>query len=125
MSDGGDANGLPAVGQLIEDPVGADTQRIDPVQFASKGVASLRFALKKAKRILDRIDQRPVEFEQLPPSATGEDKLGQRSAEGRSTLGQLTAKVGKGDRFLALNLGKAILQSGKGVGVGKNLSGLL
>jgi hypothetical protein len=125
MSDCGDANGLPAVGQLIKDSVGADAQRIDPVQLASKCVASLRFALKKPQRILDRIDQWPVEFEQLPPSATGEDELGQRSAEGCSTLGQLTTKVGKGDRFPTLNLRKAILQSGKGVGVGENLSGLL
>jgi predicted transcriptional regulator len=38
---------------------------------------SSRFALKQAQRILDRVDQRPVEFEQLPPSATGEDEPGQ------------------------------------------------
>lgn len=85
----------------------------------------LGFSLQQTQCVLDCVDQRPVEFEQLPPCATGEDELGQRSAGSRSALGQLAAKVGEGDRFVALNLGEASLQGSEGVGVGENLGGLL
>lgn len=68
-----------------------------------------RFALQKAQCSLNRVDQRPVELEQLPPSATGKDELGQRSAGGRSALGKLAAKVSEGDRFVTLDLGEASL----------------
>ncbi|HEX9642127.1 MAG TPA: hypothetical protein VGB13_12545, partial [Candidatus Krumholzibacteria bacterium] len=74
---------------------------------------------------LDRIDQRPAKFEQLPPCATGKNEPCQRSAGGGSTLSKLAAKLRKGDRFAALDLGEASLQSGEGIGVGKNLGGLL
>jgi hypothetical protein len=95
------------------------------VQFASECMPNSRFALEQAQRVLDRVDQRPVEFEQLPPSATGENEPGQRSAGRRSPLCQLAAKVSEGDRFVALNLGEASLKGGECVGVGKNLGGLL
>lgn len=40
-------------------------------------MADLRLALEKAKGILDRVDQGPVEVEQLSPRASGENNLDQ------------------------------------------------
>lgn len=125
MANGGHPDGLFGVRELIQDSVGADPQRVQTAQFASECMPSSRFALEQAQRILDRVDQRPVEFEQFPPSTTGEDEPGQRSAGGRSALGQLAAKVSEGDRFAALDLGQASLQSSEGIWVGENLGGLL
>lgn len=88
-------------------------------------MTGLRFALRQPQRVLDRVDQRPVKFEQLPPRATGEDEPCQRSAGGSPTLGKLAAKLREGDRFAALYLGETGLQSGESVGVGENLGGLL
>lgn len=63
-------------------------------------MASLRLALEQAQRILDRVDQRPGELEQLPPCAPRENQPCQRLASCGSTLGQLAAKLGKGDRLV-------------------------
>jgi hypothetical protein len=112
VADRGNADSLLPIGSLVENPISADSQRVQTAQFASQRVASPRLALQQTQRILDRVDQRPVEFEQLPPSAAGEDEPGQRSAGGRSALSQLAAKVGEGDRFVALDLGEAGLQGG-------------
>lgn len=95
------------------------------MKFASERVSGSRFPLQQAQRILDRVDQWPVEFEQLSSSAAGEDESRQQSACGHSTLSQLAAKLREGDRFVALDLGETSLQGGEGVGVGKNLGGLL
>lgn len=75
------------------------------------------FALQQAQRILDRVDQRPAEFEQLPPCAAGENEPRQRSASCGSTLGQLAAKLGKGNRLVACDLSQTGLQGGESVGV--------
>lgn len=88
-------------------------------------MAGLRFALQQPQRILDRVDQRPVEFEQFPPRATGNNEPCQRSAGGGSTLSKLTAKLREGDSVAALDLGEASLQGGESIGVGKDLGGLL
>jgi hypothetical protein len=125
VANGGDADGLIILGQLIKDPISTNPQRVQTAQSASERMPSSRFALKQAQRILNRIDQRPVEFEQLTPSSTGEDEPGQRSAGGRSALGKLAAKVSEGNRFVALDLGEAGLQGSEGIGVGENLGGLL
>ena len=69
----------------------------------------MRFTLQQAQRILDRVDQWPVELEQLSSRTASKDELGQRSAGGGSALRKLAAKVGKGDRFAALDLGEASL----------------
>lgn len=125
MTNGGDTDGLLAIGQLVEDPIGADTQRVQTAQFASERVTGLRFALQQPQRVLDRINQRPVKFEQLPPCAASKNEPCQRSAGGSPTLGKLAAKLCEGDRFAALYLGETGLQSGESVGVGENLGGLL
>lgn len=88
-------------------------------------MARLRLALQKAQRILDRIDQRPAQLEQLATGPSGKDKSRQRSASGRSTLGQLATKLDQGHRFATLDLGETRLQRGESVRIGKNLGGLL
>jgi len=55
VADGGDPNGLSAVGQLVEDSIGANPQRIQAAKLPTKGVTGERFTLKQAKRILNRI----------------------------------------------------------------------
>jgi hypothetical protein len=55
MADGGDADGLRVVGQLVEDPVGADPQRVEAAEVAAKCVAGERLALEQAEGILDRV----------------------------------------------------------------------
>jgi len=55
VADSGDANCLSAVGQLVEDSIGADPQRIQTTQFSAKRIAGKRIAFKQAKRILDRV----------------------------------------------------------------------
>lgn len=88
-------------------------------------MSSLRLPLKQAQGILDCVDQRPVEFEQLMTSAPSKDKSRQRSTSGRSAIGQLAAKLGEGDRFVSCDLGQAGLKRGEGVWVRENLRGLL
>ena len=63
MADRGDADSLLPIGQLIEDAVGADPQRVQAAQFASQCVPHPRFTLQKTQRVLDRVDQRPVKVE--------------------------------------------------------------
>lgn len=125
MPDGGNANRLPVVGQLVEDSVGANPQRVQAAKLAAERVTGLRLALQQAQRILDSVDQRPAQLQQLAAGSPGEDKPRQGSAGGRSALCQLAAKLGKGRRLAALDLGQARLQRGQGVWVGEDLSGLL
>lgn len=77
MANRSHANSLFAVGQLIEDPVGADSQRVKTAEFAAKSVACSWVTLKQAEGILYRIDQGPVETEQLTTGTAGENKFGQ------------------------------------------------
>jgi len=125
MADSSDTNCLLSIGQLVKDSVSANTQRVQPTQLAAECVSGSRFALEQSQRILDRVDQLPVEFEQLAPCAAGKNEPGQRSASSCSTLGQLAAKLGKSDRFVACDLGQAGLQGGEGIGIRENLGGLL
>lgn len=87
------------------------------MKFASERVPCSRFSLQQAQRILDRVDQWPVELEQLSSSTASEDESRQRSACGRSTLSQLAAKLRKSDRLVACDLGQASLQSRESIGV--------
>ena len=73
VSDGCDADGLPAIGELVDDPERADSKRVQPAQLAAQRVAGLGFALEEAQRILDRVDEGPVELEQLAASPAGKD----------------------------------------------------
>jgi hypothetical protein len=106
VADGGDPDRLAAVGHLIEDAIGPDPQAIQSLKFPPKLMAGERLALEQSKGILDRVDQRPAQLEEVTAGTPGEDKTGQRSAGGRPALCQVLAKLGEGDRFAALDLGK-------------------
>ncbi len=125
MANGSNSNRLLRIGELVKDSICANPQRVQATQLASKRVSGMRFALEQPQRILDCVDQGPAEFEQLPPCATGKNEPCQRSAGGGSTLSQLAAKLGEGDRFVAGDLAKARLQRGEDIGVGEDLSRLL
>lgn len=86
MADSGDADRFSAIGQLVEDSIGADPQRIQTAQFSAERIAGKRIALKQAKRILDCVDQRPAQLKQVATGPAGEDESRQRSAGGWPTL---------------------------------------
>lgn len=74
VADGGDANRLPAIGQLVEDSIRADPQRIEPAEPTLERMPCLRLSLQQPQGILDSVDQRPAQLEQLAASAAGEDE---------------------------------------------------
>jgi hypothetical protein len=92
MTDSGDANGLLGIGELIDDAIGADAQGPHAVQPAAKRMPSAGLAREGGEGLLDSVDQRPVEIEQLAACATREDDLSHSSAA-RSMLVQLAANV--------------------------------
>lgn len=49
MPDGGDADGLPVVGELVDDAIGADAQGAQAPQAAMQRVANVRVALEQAE----------------------------------------------------------------------------
>lgn len=112
MADRSDANRFSAVGQLVEDSISADPQRVQAAELPPQGVAGERVALEQAESILDRIDQRPRQLEQVATGPPGEDKSCQRSVGRRPALGQLSAKLREGDRLAPLDLSKTCLQRG-------------
>ena len=89
MTDRGDPDRLSFVGHLVEDPVDADPQRIKAAKPSSERVARKRIALQQAERVLDRVDQRPSQTQQVAAGPPGEDEPCQRSVGGRTGGGQL------------------------------------
>lgn len=73
MADGSNADGLSAIGQLIEDSIGADSQRIQAAEFSPQRIAGERVTLEQAERILDRVYQRPVQIEQVAAGSPSDD----------------------------------------------------
>lgn len=71
MTDRRNADRLSPVGQLIEDSIGADPQRIQATELAAQRVTGERITLERAKRILDRVYKRPIESKQVPPGSAG------------------------------------------------------
>ncbi len=59
MTDRRDADRLPLVGHLVEDPVCPDPKRAEAAEPAAQGVSRQGLALKQAEGIIDRVDQRP------------------------------------------------------------------
>lgn len=73
-------------------------------------------ALEQTERVIDRVDQRPVEGEQLLADATREDDLGHASAGG-PTLGEFAAQIVEGDCFLSRELGQPNFDRANGRGI--------
>lgn len=125
MADGSDANRLSAIGQLIEDSIGADPQRVQAAELSTERGTGERFALEQTERILDRVYQRPAQLEQIATGSPSKNESCQRSAGGRPALGQLTAKLGERNRLAALDLGKTGLEREEGMRVREDLGSLL
>jgi hypothetical protein len=124
VEDRGDANGLIVIGQLIDNAVGADSQRTQHSQPTAQLVSCSGVALEQAEGALDGVDQRPVEVEQLTASAAREDDTSHNSAL-RPTLSELAADILQCDRLIARELKRAGLDRGERVGIGEDLCGLL
>ncbi len=71
----------------------------------------MRVALKQPKRVLDGVDQRPVEVEQLLSDAPRKNDSGHASADG-STLAEVAAKVVERDAVASCQLGEPSLDGG-------------
>ena len=91
MADGDNANCLSAIGQLVDDPVGANPQRRQTAKLPPECVAGEWIALQHAERILDRVDQRPAQLQQVTAGSPSKDESGQWSAGGRPALGKFAS----------------------------------
>jgi hypothetical protein len=118
MADSGDANGLSAVGQLVENSIGPHSQGVQTSELSSKGITGERVALEQTKSVLDRIDQRPGQLEEVATGSLGEDESCQGSAGGGPAIGKFAAKLSEGDRVTALELSKTRLQRRESVRIG-------
>lgn len=87
-------------------------------------MAGKRVAPQKPERILNRIDQRPIEFEQLAPNPARQYNPSHDSGF-RTALGELAPKLRELHRVPTLQLCQAGFESGESVGVGKDLGCLL
>lgn len=124
MSNPGDAND-PVVGaQLVDDPVGADSQGSQAAEAPAQFVSGVRLSLQQAERLLDRVDQRPVELEKCLASAPRENN-GRHALPAGAALSQLAAKFIKRDRLTRGELFEAVLDLRECDGVRQDLGGLL
>lgn len=109
MPDSRHPDRFSAVGQLVEDPIGSDPQGVETAEFSPQRISSERLSLKEAERILDRIDQRPVQRKQIATRAPSENESRQESAGGRSAFCEFAAKFSERDRLVALDLPEPVL----------------
>lgn len=74
-------------------------------------MSGVRVPLEQSKRVLDGVDQRPVEVKQLLSGVPRENDLGHASADG-STLAEVAAKIVERDAVASCQLGEASLDGG-------------
>jgi hypothetical protein len=72
MANSRDANRAISVNHLIDDAVGANSERPKPSQPTAEQMSGMRLALEQAQRLRHCIDQQPVETQQLPTGSPGE-----------------------------------------------------
>ena len=73
VTDSGNTDRFPAIDQLVENSICANPQRVQPAELSSKRIPGKRVALEQTECLLDRVDQRPTQLEQVAPSSPGED----------------------------------------------------
>src|SRR5688500_13263953 len=100
MPDRGDAYGLLALDHLVDDAVGTDAQGSQPAEPASELVARVGLAFQQAQSLLDRVDQRRFELEQLASGAPREHDTSHRSARA-AKLGEFLPEILERDRFVS------------------------
>lgn len=125
MTDRDDADRLSLVGHLVEDSVRTDSQRVEAAKFSAKRLTGERLALEQAQRVLDRVDERPAQIEEVAAGPPGEDESRQRSVGGRASGGKLLAQLSQGDRLTPLDLAEPLLERRDRSRVGEDLGGLL
>jgi hypothetical protein len=76
VTDGCDADSLTVLVDLVDDPISPDSQGAESVESPAEGVADVRVTLQESECVLDGVDQRPAELEQLLSSAPREDDCG-------------------------------------------------
>src|SRR5579875_1921009 len=123
MADRRDTNRLLVVGDLVDDAIGADAQRAEAVQPAPQCMSDVRVPLEQSERVLDGVDQRPVEVEKLLPGAPRENDFGHASAVG-STLAEVPANLVKRDTVASCQLVEASFDGGKRGRVREDFRGL-
>jgi hypothetical protein len=75
MPDSQDADGLVPIYDLIDHAVGPDPQRPEAGESAAEGVAGLRIAFEQTECSLNRVRERPIEFDNLPTGASGQNNV--------------------------------------------------
>src|SRR5438093_7870189 len=118
-----DANRLPALDQLIDDPIRAHAERPQPAEQPAKPVGCLRLALEEAERLVYRVRQMPLEGKDLPTGPPCKDNL--RQLRARPPPLQLAAELGEGDRPAPLDLTEAFVDRRECLGVRQDLRCLL
>src|ERR1700761_1174405 len=103
MADCGDADGLLAGVDLVDDPVRPHSEGPEPGQAATEGVAFERLAFKKTNSVLDRIDEWPAELEQLA-TRSPRDHDPRHGSASASAFSQLAAQLGERDGLVAREL---------------------
>jgi hypothetical protein len=90
VADRQHADCLVVVCELVDDAIPARAQRAEATQPPPERVSDVRIPFPQSERVLDSIDQRPIELEQSLSSAPRENDRGHASP-GRSTLGEIAA----------------------------------
>ena len=104
VTDRCDPHLLPITGELVDHAKGADAERPQAPQPAAERVARVGLALEQAERLLDRVDQRPVELQQLAAQCAREDDA--RHGSARDTKrSELPPEILEVDRLFATQLG--------------------
>ena len=108
MTNCQDPNQLVGFAQVVNDAERADTERPQPAQPAAQLMAGTRIALEQREGFFDRVNQRPVERQQLKASAAREDDRWHKSTRG-AACGKLSPEVVEGDSLAIGNLSEACL----------------
>ncbi len=106
MADRGDTDGVLVVCQLIDDAVGPHAQRAQAAEPSAQRVPCVRLALEQSERVLDGVDQGPIEIEQLLLGAPRENDGGHALAGG-ATLREFLAELVQGDAVPPSKVGEA------------------
>lgn len=114
MSNRQDTDGFLLVGELMDDAERADTQRSETSQPATKSMTDQRIALEQPEGVLYRINERPVELEQLSSGAPREDDSRHRLLRCAARV-ELGAKIRKRDGLIARELRKTGLDRDEGL----------
>ena len=87
-------------------------------------MANFWFSLQQRERVLDSIDQRPTQVEEVLSGTPRQDDAGHGSA-GVASLGELASQVIERDRLTTLEFGQSGLDRRERIGIRKDLCRLL